>query len=287
MTVLAINSDEPFCAARLTRAVSGLSHSAPIVIMVHGFRYCPRSNHTNPHAQILSLAPTSNHWKIVSWPQRLQLTGENGLAVGFGWSARGTIWQAYQAAAGAGARLADFIALLHQVAPNRPIHLIAHSLGARVALHGLQQTGPNTVGRAILISPAVFTREAATLPRTADVFSMISRENTAYDLMLRAALPHQGVTLGRGGPDLPNWLDIRLHCHGTLSTLHGLGHKIAAPDRRVCHWSGYLRPGVWDFYRTLLTRPGELPLPYLRGALAGVSPAQPRLPALPFRAGMT
>lgn len=267
MSTLAINAGEDQAMRCLPATLARLAPGAPVVVMVHGFRYCPSGRATDPHRHILSDNPETDHWKAVSWPGMLGLRGEHGLAIGFGWSAGGTIWGAYRRSTGAGQALGDLLETLHRLAPGHPVHLVAHSLGARVALRGAARAG--TVRRAILINPAMFRSDASDLRdplRGTEVFSVLTRENRAYDWMLRAVLPSYGPTLGRGGPDWGSWLDLHLSHPDALRGLAQLGHDIAPPQARICHWSGYVRAGVWDFYRRLIHRPSETPLPLLRAA---------------------
>lgn len=288
MGTLAINAGDGVASGRLQPALARLAPGAPIVVMVHGFRYCPSSAATDPHRHILADRPATDHWKTVSWPARLGLRGAQGLAVGFGWPASGTIWQAYGRAPRAGADLAALLDRIGTAAPGHPLHLMAHSLGARVGLHAMA-LAPRRVRRAVLISPACFRAEARRLaPETgAEVFSVLGRENTAYDWMLRAVLPHGGCTLGRGGPGGERWLDLHLGAAHVRAGLARLGHQIAPPRARVCHWSGYLREGVWDLYRALIQRPGETPLPVLRAQLAapGCDAARGRARRMPWGPG--
>lgn len=287
MKTLAINAGDPAVRAALRPALARLSPGAPIVIMIHGFRYCPSGQATDPHCHILSDAPAVQHWKAVSWPGQLQISDHGGLAIGFGWPGAGSIWAAHRRAKQAGQELADLIAEIASMAPGHPVHLIAHSLGARVALHAISQSPAHRVRRAILITPAVFAREATALATTdglrhAEVFSVLGHENTLFDWLLRLALPLEGPTLGRGGPDLPHWLDLHLGRTPVLEALKGLGHAIDAPRARICHWSGYVRDGVWELYRAILHRPAETPLPLLRDLMTtGAEPAN-RAPAPPF-----
>lgn len=276
MATVAINAGEADLPnAALTAALARLAPGAPIAVMVHGFRYCPVGRAANPHRHILSDSPETDHWKSISWPGRLGLRGPHGLAIGFGWSAGGSIWHAYAHAPRAGADLAVLLRRLHRHAPGHPVHLIAHSLGARVALIGASQA--RHIHRAILIHPAMFRREAAQLDLgQAEIFSVLGAENTAFDLLLRAALPLQGATLGRAGPARARWLDLRLSHDGTCQALAGMGYRIAAPRARICHWSGYLRDGVWDLYRALVHRPADTPMQALRGAIASAQSGHER-----------
>lgn len=268
MAHFAANSSQPL----RTEQIEALAQTpqAPVVVMLHGFRYCPNDATANPHDHILAPLPQRAHWKIRSWPHALDLTG--GDTLGYGWSAQGTIWQAYDAAAAEGAHLARLIRQIRQAVPHRPISVIGHSLGARVALQALHYLEAGDLHRAVLLSPAEFRRPARDAAVSAagqrtEIFSMLSHHNTAYDLLLRAALPTHGRALGGKGPDLRNWLDVHLDAAPTREGLARMGHGLGPADKRVCHWSAYLRDGVWPFYRDLLTRPGATPLPWLRDTL--------------------
>lgn len=272
MAVLALNSDTRDPIHRVTAALDALPKAAPIVVMLHGFRYCPSSTDANPHDSILSAKPRCDSWKAISWPKHLGLHGDKGLALAYGWPARGSFWRAFGAAERAGHALGQVLSTIAQAAPGHPVHVLAHSLGARVGLIAAAAAPRGTVERMIFISPAIFHQEAARLcqhPNLAqtEVFSVLGRENTAFDTLLRLAYPLGGITLGRGGPAHQNWLDIRLDCPTALEALGRLGHSIAPPRARICHWSGYLRPGVFGLYRALLLRPEDRPMMMMRHML--------------------
>lgn len=272
MALLSINDSDIPSAQALRRALDQTCPTGPIVILIHGYRFDPNLPDHDPHTHILSLTPDRTCWKAVSWPRKLGLAGDAGLAIGWGWHGRGSIWRAHRQARASGRRLAGVLEHLRALAPDRPIHILAHSLGARVALCALDHVPARTVNRLILISAAVFRSEAARLlatpaGKTAEVFNIRGRENTLFDLLLRLAKPFGGCTLGRGLPRMGPGLDLPLDRPDTLTHLRRLGYAIAAPKVRVCHWSGYLRPGVWRFYRALLLTPGQTPLPYLQQAL--------------------
>lgn len=271
MTLLPVNADQHPDAAALAAAQAALPAKAPVVIMIHGYRFNPTDPGNDPHRHILSLAPEIDCWKAVSWPRHLGLRGNAGLAIAYGWNAQGTIWAAMATARHTAQRLARLIAMLRQVAPARPIHLIGHSLGARVALLALEEMSAGDVQRAVLISAAAFRDEARRVLQSpggqgCEIINVTGRENLLFNGLLRLAAPLGGPTLARG-PDAPNWLDIRLDMAQTLAALARIGHRIPPPRARVCHWSGYLRPGVFGFYRALLLAPNDTPLTDLRRAL--------------------
>ena len=282
MALLPVSESNLPDAALLKAALAGLPTAAPIVIMLHGYRFSPGSVAHDPHRHILSETPEPGCWKAISWPRHLGLLGDQGLAIGFGWEARGTLWAAHRNAALSGHRLAMLIHALRAIDPHRPIHILAHSLGARVAFSALGQLPKDGVQRLILLAAALFRPEAqaalaSPAGRSAQVFNVTGRENLLFDALLRLALPHLGPALGRGRIKQGNWLDLHLDNAVSLTRLADLGYPIAAPTARICHWSGYLRPGVWRLYRALLLTPALTPLPFLRGALAPAN--APVLPA--------
>ena len=251
----------------------------PIVVMVHGFKFEPGHSTACPHTHILSLNPEPGCWKALSWPRELDFgTGacDEGLGIAFGWNARGTIWTAYEQAKAAGYALAALVAELHHRAPWRPVHALAHSLGARVVLSALPHLPGGTMGRAILLSPAEYrSRAIAALDtpagRSAEIINVTSRENDVFDFLLERVIraPEYGDRImGAGLPqNVTNGLTVQLDDPATLAGLARLGHMIAPPGGRICHWSSYLRPGVFALYRALLRDRGRLPLARLRGVL--------------------
>ncbi|MFN6978404.1 MAG: hypothetical protein ACK4OP_09795, partial [Gemmobacter sp.] len=76
--------------------------------------------------------------------------------------------------------------------------------------------------------------------------------------------------LGEGLPEpRAHWTDVHLHDTESLARLAALGHPVAPPQARVCHWSAYTRPGALPLYRALID--GTLPADRLAAAL----PARP------------
>ncbi|WP_101065382.1 alpha/beta hydrolase [Roseovarius salinarum] len=259
----------------LRKALRG---TGPIVVMVHGYKFAPGHAGACPHDHILSLDPPGTCWKALSWPRQLGFgtdRGDEGLAIAFGWRARGSIWRAYREAEIAGHALARLVEALGRLAPHRPVHALAHSLGARVVLSALPQLSAGRLGRVILLAGAEYsTRAAAALDspagRAAEIFNVTSRENDLFDFLLERLIapPRRGDwALGQLMPARPNTLTVQMDHPATLQALRAAGFAIAPTAARVCHWSGYLRPGVFDFYRALLREPARLPLRPLRAAL--------------------
>jgi len=255
-----------------------LDDEGPVIIMVHGFKYAPGHATECPHRHIFALDPERECFKVVSWPRGLGFDGCNpqeGLAIGFGWNARGSLWRAYAEAAHAGAALADLVTAIRVRAPHRPVHAIAHSFGARVVLAALAHLAPGALGRIILLAGAEFGHHASAALATqaggtAEIVNVTTRENDLYDALLEWLIPAPargdrslGLALGSG----PNVLTLQLDDGDTLDVLRGAGIDIAPPAARICHWSPYTRAGALPFYGRLLREPERLSLARLRAAL--------------------
>ncbi|MGR3323241.1 MAG: alpha/beta hydrolase [Pseudooceanicola sp.] len=259
---------------------TALRGDGPIVIMVHGFKFAPGHPQHCPHDHILSDSDGQRCWKARSWPRALGLTeGRRTLGIAFGWPARGTIWQAYAEAERAGLALAALIRRLRRLAPHRPVRAIAHSLGGRVVLSALPALDPGDLDRAILLTPAEFLGRAQRLldtpaGRAADILTVTSGENAVFDRLLETfvggGLPRRAM--GRAARLPAHVVTLRLDDEAALLALARIGHPVALPSRRVCHWSSYLRPGALDLYRALLC-PVRVPdFADLRAALPPVAP---------------
>lgn len=280
MPLLRINADGdvPRCDCgwlALSTVLAALPDGAPVIVMIHGFRFSPTVPGQSPHSHILSLEPVPDCWKAISWPRHLgfgRADTAHGLGIAFGWEARGTIWAAYAEAARAGAALARLMTRIDTLRPGTRVEVLAHSLGARVTLQALHHLDRPILGRAVLMAAAEFRRpaEAALATpagRAAEFINITSRENDLFDFLIERLVPrHADRALGHGiGRGSANWIDIQLDQAETLEALAGLGHRIAPPHLRICHWSLYLRPGVFGLYRALLR--DRLPLAVLRDRL--------------------
>lgn len=231
-----------------------------VVIMVHGFKFDPARADRTPHRHILDPRRAPAPARDMSWPRAMGfhgLAGE-GLCIALGWPSVGGFAAAYRRAGDVGRALARVIAGLRERHPRTEITLMGHSLGARVALSALPHLQTRDVDRVIALSPAdrIDTARAAMdtpAGRTARVLAVHSRENDLYDAAIEVAL--SGGTsraLGSGWADAPaNWCDVQIDCAQTLDALGRLDIDIAPPQRLICHWSSYTRPGVFDLYRAV------------------------------------
>lgn len=276
MPLVRINADgdRPVLVDDLDAALDRLPPGAPVIALIHGYKYAPGLEPHCPHRHILSLDPAAAA-RAISWPRHLGFgrgDAAEGLCLSFGWNARGTIWRAHAEAARAGGALAAVLRAVRG-ARGAPVHLVTHSLGARVAMQAMEDLPEGAVGRALLLAAAE-TRASAERAlatgagRAAEIVNVRSRENTVFDLVFRAAIhPHRprDRALGAGlGRDDRRWLDLAIDCDRTRAGLAAMGFRIPPPARAICHWSAYLRPGLFPLYRALLR--GGLPLAALRPA---------------------
>ncbi|TNF22423.1 MAG: alpha/beta hydrolase [Rhodobacteraceae bacterium] len=304
MTLLRVNArgDRPEAhmegGAALERALfAALARPGPVIVMVHGYRYSPGTPGHCPHDLLFAGPSAPGAPRRVSWPRRLgfgSAAQPPGIALAFGWQARGPIRRAYREAAQAGRAMACLVRTIKTIDPSRKVHVLAHSLGARVALQALAHLAPGDLSRLILMAAAEY-RAAATgalataSGRAAQVVHVTSRENDLYDCLLEWLVRAEA----RGDRALgahvagANMRSVLIDDSATLCALAGLGFRIAPPARRICHWSPYLRAGVFRLYRALLTdalAPGDLDriLPAAEDRRWSRLLPRPALPALPF-----
>ncbi len=260
------------------RHALSLDHG-PIKIMIHGFKYLPGRPGFCPHDGIFSRIPPDTLRGKISWPRHLGLRGQSGegLGISFGWASRGSIWNAHKAAQIAGDALATLLNTIKMLTPDRPIQLIGHSLGARVALRAIHKSDPGSVSHAILMAAAEYSSVAGQALTTSagkqvQVLNVSSRENDIFDFLLERVISRPAPNdrmLGHGSITLPNIATLQLDDRRSLKALQKARFPIAHPQRRICHWSPYLRPGVFPLYRAFLN--GDMPVGQLRALLPGDS----------------
>ncbi len=285
MPLVQINAsgDQPELSGQmpLARALAGqiraLPDGAPIVVLLHGYKFSPFRACIDPHSSILSLQPRPRA-RTLSWPRHLGFgrgKRDEGLCIAFGWEAHGLFWRAYREAERAGQALAELLDMIAGLT-DRPVDIVCHSLGARVALSGIARARGAQIGRVILMAAAEFQSAAAgsllsPAGQKAEFINIISRENDMFDLVVERLLQPFGRTkraLGDGLMEAAgNWLDIQIDHPEARAALGCLGHRIAEPTRRICHWSGYLRPGMLAFYSELIRNREHLSMPRLRTTL--------------------
>ncbi|MEM9795589.1 MAG: hypothetical protein AAF919_03810 [Pseudomonadota bacterium] len=252
--------------AALDAYLARLPHRAPLVIFTHGLRHSPFGNGIDPHVGLLSAVTSyDRHWKARSLVRGLHMGAHQrlaGHAIAFGWDGAGLIWAALDRACLAGLALARLMMAIRQARPDLRLGVLTHSLGARVVLEAMIRAPAPVFDRVLLLTPAdhrARARQALSAPggRSTSVLAVQTRENWLCAVGFAAA------SFGRPtlafGPDCPGWLDVvpeRLARH--------MGRRIGPARSLACHWSCYLRPGLWPIYRDWLT--GGLSLSTLRAA---------------------
>lgn len=236
--------------ARLDDWLDQRPAAARVTILVHGYRYLPGHRLHDPHGLIYSRKAPVGRPRVVSWPQHL-----GGHVVAFGWPARGSIWQASHEARIAGHALAALAGEVTRL--GHPASFVAHSLGCRAVLTALSHLPASAGIRAILMTPAAFPFEAASAlsgQQGVEVLNVTTRENLLFDWLFSTATGRPGRrTLAQGLLDAPaGWTDLAIDCPEARGRLSAHGWAIKPPQRRICHWSPYLRPGLFPIYRAFL-----------------------------------
>ena len=246
--------------AGLGAALARLPRAASVTIMTHGLRFDPADPEHDPHTHILSFTPRAC-WKAVSWPRHLHLDRQaDRLGIAFGWPARGALPAVAARAFDAGAAMGRLIQEIRRRRPDLKVNIIAHSLGVRVALTAVAALPPGAVHRLILLSGAEYLATAAAAfahaaPGGTRVLNVGSGENAVFDGLFRLCVPaplRDDRTVAAGLPDRPGWTDLRVDNAGHRQVLRDIGVRTRAPVTRVCHWSTYLRPGLFALYRRVL-----------------------------------
>ncbi len=264
---------------------------APVVILIHGYKFDPFAGpRDDPHRSLFAFAPDARGRRVRSWPRGLGFDPdrpERGLCIGFGWPAiephlpnllaerRTGFARVYDRAGAMGLRLAELIARIHALAPGRPVDLLAHSLGARVALAALPHldVAPE---RIILLGAAEFddrAREAlagARAPRPPCIYNVTSRANDFYDAAFETFAPRRdwgerAVGLGLRDPR-PCWIDLQIDRPDVTDWINAQGVPLTPARARLCHWSFYTRGGAFDVYQAILRRRPGWDIPSLRAA---------------------
>ncbi len=274
MPILRINATRQGLALhRRARPVkAALPHAlvgdGPIIVMIHGYKYRPGCPVHCPHRSIFAMDPARG---ADAWPRHLGFglgNADEGLAIGFGWDARSPfLHHVYERARAAGWQLAGLLSEIHARAPHRPIHLMTHSMGSEVAFEAIQHVAPGTVHRMVSLTGASFQQTAlltmeSPAGRCVELINVTSRENDVFDWLFEwlVRAPKPGDRAMGQGLTARNIVTVQLDNARHLEALAALGSQIAPPRRRVCHWSGYTRPGVLRFYAHALRRPEAMPL---------------------------
>jgi hypothetical protein len=173
------------------------------------------------------------------------------------------------------------------------VDILAHSLGARVALTALphlEGAAARAVDRMVLLGGAEFAgRAAALLDASAarpQVYSVAAGWNAAFDSLFEAFAPRgpgADHALSRGLPGRDDWLTIRLDAPGFADWAAARGIS-ACEAPAVCHWSFYTRPGALGLQARILRERPAWAIPVLR-AVPAFADTRPRRRGFAGRAG--
>lgn len=292
-------------AAALGSALARVAPDAPVVVLVHGWKFHPGIPEADPHRSLYAYRMADGR-RIRSWPAGLGIAdddGASGLAIGFGWPAsaphvasllgggRTGFATVYDRAGAAGAALAALIALVQALAPERHVDVLAHSLGARVALAALPHLDRAPARMILLGAAELAARAEAAVARFASggpaaappaVYNVTARTNDLYDLAFECFVPRRRRgerALGSGLAGLPFWLDLQLDRPGLAEWANAQGIALSPETARCCHWSFYTRPGAFALYQAILRRRPGWDVASLRrlACLSGQDPRWSRL----------
>ncbi len=206
-----------------------LPKGAPIVVYIHGHREWP-------HPDLLA-----------------QAEHQSGLAVTFCWPGidrrMTSVNQLYERAGQVAPALAYLLDIFGEIAPRRPVDLMAHSLGARVGLQALQHLKHGNLSRFVCLAGVEFCAVTllalqAPIARKVSFYNVTSEHFSLFHRRMHYFGPRPGPSDGLlcRGFAFPrkNWIDIRLgepevrgplnnFCAalGTLSSELGKGRKPA------------------------------------------------------------
>ena len=238
----------------------------PAIIMLHGYKYAPASAGHCPHQKIFNPGPTA-------WPAKLGFVYNDkteGLGIALGWYARGSLKDVHRRARALATQLASIVDMLRDQSPQRPVHVLAHSLGVELALSTLPHLPAGSIDRMVLLTGAAYqSRARETLAtdagRSAEVLNIVSRENDLFDAAFERLVPACSVgdcAIGNG-IDARNVVNLQIDCTRSIAALNRLSFDISPKSKRISHWSAYRRQGVMALYSTFLRQPQALPLSIL------------------------
>ena len=278
-------------AAGLRRRLRDGADGAPVVVLVHGFKFHPDVPGADPHRSLFALRPAGDGRRIRSWPEGLGFrddAGESGLCVGFAWPAsapmlgslvttgRTGFARVYDRAAGYGARLAELVALLAAAGaraaggparpfPRRPggARRPAGPRGRAGAGDPARRRRARRPGAGLRRAPAGRrARRRSTTSPPAPTTSTTSPSRPSP----RAAPAASGRWGSGSARRSPQWLDLQLDRAEVTAWVNGLGIPLTAASARLCHWGFYTRGGALAVYEAILRRRPGWDIASLRAA---------------------
>lgn len=306
--------------AALHDRLATLAPGAPVCILVHGYRFTPHGARPcrDPHQRLYRTDPvapsTARRPPLADWPHALGFSegdAADGLCIAFGWDGRrqrlrtlltrgrSDFALVFEGAATAGLALARLGAGVAAARPDLGISLLAHSLGARVALAAMRARPDLPWTRAILLGAAEYAGTARALLAVQDrlgqrteIVHALSRANDLYDGLFQVLAPRPGRAgdrpLGAAGLGIahPRWLDLQLDHPDLGAWAARRGMAPLRPREVLSHWHFYGDPAAMALWRRMLRASRGWDLASLRaaGIPQGLEPRwstltpRPRLP---------
>ncbi len=287
----------PALATRLDAWLALRSHTAPLTIMLHGFDYNPRltakPGNDDPFSSIYGLPGPA----IPAPLSLLPLVGEcdehgahpADVAIAFAWLSTGSMAALSQACWNNDYQLAALdltplaakalaAVLAHLGARAVPVHILAHSLGTRLAAQAiglLRAAGPaSSIERVVLLGGAEFCVDAfaAFADCPFDVINLANRHDGVLPFGEMACHPVRGnatpaaCVIGLNGlGQNDRWIDLQLDAAGVVDwfaaghaptgrpyTVQAVAQDDVHPEAWLNHWAYYTNPGNRVLVRDLV-----------------------------------
>ncbi|MEM7527165.1 MAG: hypothetical protein AAF416_05745 [Pseudomonadota bacterium] len=281
-----------------------------ITVLVHGYRFTwrPCADGSTPYCPQETLYDTVEIprrkavWPChANWPASLGLLGERaGLVIGFGWDGRRRPFRTlvatgrndfavvYEAAAVAGSALARMLGRIAERRPDLRVDILAHSLGARVALAAVAERPDLSLGRNLLLGAAEYAGVArAALTAQAEAggsgsfYHAYSRANDLFDGLFNLLAPRSPEPADRSlgvaglqplGATASRWIDLQLDAPATAQILAMRGFACERMNEAISHWHFYTDPGALGAWRAILERQPGWDIAQLRAAGLDAAP---------------
>jgi pimeloyl-ACP methyl ester carboxylesterase len=298
-----------YLQSEIGRAAAALPAGQPPLVMVNGFLFDPKhavspepGDTDNPHGRIYHFKDTGERNEqrhhTTGWPlwmgfDEVDQAGGSGLAVAFGWHSQpgfasslidhfeNFYARAYENAGLAAWVLVNVLDELAAALPDRPIDIMAHSLGSRVVVRAIALAARHhpdlteRIGRVVFLGGAEYVVEAQLMtsrlhdlnrPRRPDFYNIVSRENDVLDKLGENFGPRtfgNSQVIGHNGLDLseravktvPNWIDLQIdgeRLQDWMQEQRGIQVSGDRPNNIWDHWYYYTFRGNMDLYRGIL-----------------------------------
>ena len=269
----------------MPKSRSGFTISLPsarhIIIMVNGFDYDPtETSEDNPHLTLFKewnghiSAIQEEHWDCFGfgwYSAELEPGSWVGGLLRLHWNPYRWGWEL---AGKAGGILAKMIAARLAADDGAEICIVAHSMGARVALSALTQLPRSAVKRVLLLNGSEYSQTAkvVSLYTNSDVLNVVVKADDVLSKLGSIFAPEEFIenVVGQSGLcDPPHtWLDICLDNTGVKEKTRAGGYLDLCgdnPDSIGDHWYSYTHEPNWFLFRDFLS--GTLAIDGLRNMI--------------------